>query len=152
MEAKGCAKPAVWKDARRLFYWAFRSRIARSTALGALAKASPGASFEYRLKLVNSLASIEPGADDREVAEKLEALDISQNVRQHEADYLLHNLIRLTQDDKNAALNALTRLTESLSEDERLSLINALYNAPRNTRPLGKTYRLSSHRIILHQF
>ena len=60
MEAKGCAKPAQWKTARRFYYWAVRARLARSAALQALSEASPGATYEYRTRLLNNLTGIEP--------------------------------------------------------------------------------------------
>jgi acetyl-CoA carboxylase / biotin carboxylase 1 len=129
MEAKGCAKPVVWRDARRLFYWSFRARLAKSSALAALAAADPGSSLEARLDLVKSLASLEPGDDDRQMATKLEALDITQTVRQLKADNVVRQLVQLTHDDKNATMGALMRLVDTLSEEERLTLVNGLQRA-----------------------
>ncbi|KAF8892047.1 acetyl CoA carboxylase [Infundibulicybe gibba] len=135
MEAKGCAKPAEWKNARRHFYWAVRARVARSAALSAIAEASPGSTFEYRVRLLNGLASIEPTTSYREVSEKLESLDISQALVQLKADNLMRRLIELTKEDKKAAMDGLTRVADTLSAEERLSLINVLQNAPRSPGP-----------------
>jgi acetyl-CoA carboxylase/biotin carboxylase 1 len=57
LEAKGCAKPMVWPQARRHFYWAVRARVARSRALCSLAEADPNASYEYRSRLLDTLTS-----------------------------------------------------------------------------------------------
>ncbi|THU97749.1 acetyl CoA carboxylase [Dendrothele bispora CBS 962.96] len=137
MEAKGCAKPAVWKEARRHFYWATRARVTRSAALGRIAEASPGATVEYRTRLLNSLASIESDCSYREMAEKLEKLDISQTVAQLSADYLMRRLLELAQEDRKAAISGLTRLADNLSDEERSSLIAVLQNPSRSPGESG---------------
>lgn len=126
MEAKGCAKPAVWKEARRHFYWSVRARIARSEALASMAEASPGATYEYRVQLLNSLADIDADTDYREMADNLEDLDLSETLARLRADSLIRQLIELTSDDRKAALEGLVRLADNLTEDERSSLINVL--------------------------
>ncbi|KIK60436.1 hypothetical protein GYMLUDRAFT_43751 [Collybiopsis luxurians FD-317 M1] len=135
MEAKGCAKPAVWKDARRKFYWAVRASVARSAALADLAEASPGSTTEYRSHLLESIASINASMDDRQVAEALENLDLSQTISQLRADYLMRRMVDLTKDDRKAALSGLARLADNLSDDERNSLISVLQNATRSPAP-----------------
>jgi hypothetical protein len=132
MEAKGCAKPAVWKDARRKFYWAVRARVARSAALADLTEASPSSTSEYRSRLLDSLASIDATMEDRQVAETLEKLDLSQTVSQLKGDYLIRRMIELTKEDRKAALSGLTRLADNLSDEERNSLISVLQNATRS--------------------
>jgi acetyl-CoA carboxylase/biotin carboxylase 1 len=132
MEAKGCAKPAVWKNARRHFYWAVRARIASSAALADIADASPGATYKYRLRLLNSLAGIEPTTEYRVIAEKLEGLDLTQTISQLRADHLARRFIDLTQEDRKAAMTGLMRLADNLSEEERASLISVLQNASRS--------------------
>lgn len=132
MEAKGCAKPAVWKNARRHFYWAVRARVARSAALAEISNASPGASYEYRSRLLNSLASIDATTEPREVADKLENLDLTRTMAQLKADHLIRGLIELSQDDRKAAMDGLTRLADTLTEDERTSIIGILQNTPRS--------------------
>ena len=145
MEAKGCAKPAVWKDARRHFYWAVRARVARSTALAELAEASPGTTFKYRLRLLTTLAFIEPTTDIRAVAEKLEQLDLSQTVTQLKTDYLTRRLIESTLEDRKAMMGGLVRLVDHLSEEDRAALITVLQNAP---HPSGMSVSLKFHRSI----
>jgi hypothetical protein len=41
METKNCAKPAMWKDARRYFYWALRTRITHSNLLEQIEDGNP---------------------------------------------------------------------------------------------------------------
>ena len=132
MEAKGCAKPAVWKDARRHFYWAVRARVAKSAFLGALAEASPESTHEYRLSLLNNLAYIDSTSEPREVAEKLEKLDVSATVMQLRADNLIRRLIDLTNEDRKATLSGLERLADNLSLEDRTALIGVLQNAGRS--------------------
>ncbi|KAF8075011.1 cytosolic acc1, acetyl-CoA carboxylase [Lyophyllum atratum] len=126
MEAKGCAKPTVWKNARRHFYWAVRARVARSAALADITEASPGTSLDYRMRLLNSLASLEPDTDYREVAETLEKLDLSPTIIQLKADHLMRRLIELTKEDRKATMDGFVRLADHLSEEDKASLISAL--------------------------
>ncbi|KAL0575912.1 acetyl-coenzyme-A carboxylase [Marasmius crinis-equi] len=135
MEAKGCAKACVWKDARRHFYWNFRARIARSRALAALSEASPNSTKEYRERLLNSVASIEPDADNREIAQKLEKLDLASTVAQLKADHLVRSMLDITRDDRKTVMDGLMRLADKLSEDERSSLIAVLQNTNRSPGP-----------------
>ncbi|CAK5267587.1 unnamed protein product, partial [Mycena citricolor] len=135
MEAKGCAKPASWKEARRHFYWAFRAKIAQSAALAQIAAASPGTSFDYRLRLLRSLASIEANAAPRAVCEQLEKLDLAQTVAQLRSEHLMRNLLDLTKDDRKAAMDGLLRFADNLSEEERTSLIGVLQSAARPAAP-----------------
>lgn len=132
MEAKGCAKPMVWKNARRYFYWAVRARVARSAALADLSEASPGASLDYRVRLLNSLASIEPTTEYRQVAEILENLDLTQTIVELRTDHLMRRLVELTQEDRKTTMNGLLRLADSLSDEEKTSLINVLQNTSRS--------------------
>ena len=126
MEAKGCAKPAVWKNARRRFYWAVRARVARSSALAMISEASPGTTLEYRSRLLDSMASIEPTTDHREMAEKIEHLDLSKTLAQLKIDYLMRSLLDVSHLDRKAAMDGLLRLVDNLSEDERMGLKVAL--------------------------
>ena len=126
MEAKGCAKPVVWKNSRRHFYWAVRARIAKSSVLANLAEAAPDTSFDYRSQLLYSLAGIERTADYRRTAEVLEKLDISQTLAQLKADRLLSQLIQLTKDDRKATLDSFTRLVENFSNEEKVTLLTVL--------------------------
>ncbi|KJA28198.1 hypothetical protein HYPSUDRAFT_129635 [Hypholoma sublateritium FD-334 SS-4] len=132
MEAKGCAKPAVWKNSRRHFYWAVRARVARSSALAQIAEATPEANYEYRSRLLNSLAAIEPVTEYRQMAEAIEKLDLSQTLAQLKADHLLRQMIQLTKEDRKAAMDGFLRLAESFSDDERIAIAAALKNPARS--------------------
>ncbi|PPR03190.1 hypothetical protein CVT26_008038 [Gymnopilus dilepis] len=135
MEAKGCAKPTVWKNARRHFYWAVRARVARSNALSVLAEATPDSSYEYRSRLLNSVAAIDSSMEYRQVAEALEKLDLSQTLTQLRADHLVRQMIQLTKDDRKSALDGLMRLADNFSEEERATLITLLKNGSRSPAP-----------------
>jgi acetyl-CoA carboxylase/biotin carboxylase 1 len=132
MEAKGCAKPAVWKNARRHFYWAVRARVARSAALSQLAEATPDSTYEYRSRLLNNLAAIEPTTDYRQVSEALEKLDLAQTVTQLRADHLLRQMIQLTKDDRKAAMDGFLRLADNFSGEERAAIVNVLKTGARS--------------------
>ncbi|KIY63781.1 hypothetical protein CYLTODRAFT_493632 [Cylindrobasidium torrendii FP15055 ss-10] len=135
MEAKGCAKAAVWKESRRHFYWAARARIARTAALAEMSEASPGASFEYRNKLLETLAEIDASSSHREVAEKLETLDLTATMSQLRADHLLRRLIEATKSDRKATMDGLTRLADNLTQEERSALIGVLQNVSSSPAP-----------------
>ncbi|KJA13193.1 hypothetical protein HYPSUDRAFT_1080563, partial [Hypholoma sublateritium FD-334 SS-4] len=128
MEAKGCAKPAVWKNPRRHFYWAVRARVAR------LQKPLE-ANYEYRSRLLNSLASIEPVTEYRQMAEAVEELDLSQTLAQLKADHLLRQMIQLTMEDRKAAMDGFLRLAESFSDDDRTAIAAALKSPARSAAP-----------------
>src|SRR5262249_36000506 len=105
MEAKGCAKSMMWKDARRHFYWAVRARVARSSALAKIAEANPDATFEYRSRLLDNLACIEPTTSYPEAAAKLEQLDISKTIAQIRSDRLAQELLQMINKDRAATVN-----------------------------------------------
>ena len=89
MKAKGCAKPLVWKNARRHFYWAVRACVARSVAIAHLEEVAPDSTFDYRLHLLDSLAAINSTMEYRQMAEVIEKLYLSPTLAQLNADYLL---------------------------------------------------------------
>jgi acetyl-CoA carboxylase / biotin carboxylase 1 len=133
MEAKGCAKSAVWKDARRKFYWAVRARVALSSASAKIAVATPDSTHDYRIRLLYSLASIDPTTDHRGIAEALEKLDLSRTLASLKADHLLRRLLDIANEDRKATMDGLIRLVDELSEDEKTNLGAALQNSlPRN--------------------
>lgn len=132
MEAKGCAKPMVWKDARRRFYWAVRSKVAWSAALAKLAEANPEATVEYRTQLLQNLAEIDDSTDRRVAAEKLESLDLTATVAQLKADYLMRRMLALANEDRKATMGGLIRLVDNLADDEKTALIAALQNSTRS--------------------
>jgi len=132
MEAKGCAKPAQWKVARRFFYWAVRARLARSAALRALAEASPESTFENCTRLLSSLTGIEQAVDYKEEAEAIEQLDLTVTVAELKANNLADRLVELMKEDRKAALDSLLRFAEGLSEDEVADVIITFKNTPRS--------------------
>lgn len=132
MEAKGCAKPAVWKEARRFFYWAVRAGIAHVDALNKLAEASPEASLEYRERLLQTLAQVDETADNRTTAEALEALDLKATLAQLRGDHLARQLLATSTDNRKAMMDGLVRIVDNLSEDEKTALIAALQNSNRS--------------------
>ncbi|KAF6761596.1 acetyl CoA carboxylase [Ephemerocybe angulata] len=139
MEAKGCAKPAVWKNARRHFYWAVRARIAKSAALADIAEASPGSTHEYRTRLLDNLAGIDASTTHREVSEALEQLDLSGTVAQLKADHLIRQMIDITKEDRKAAMASFGRLANHLSEEDRVALIAVLQNSSNSPAPPSYT-------------
>ncbi|TFK51885.1 acetyl CoA carboxylase [Heliocybe sulcata] len=135
MEAKGCAKPATWKDARRHFYWALRARLARQAALKKLLEASPESSLEYRSQLLGSIAAIEETDDNRVIAEKLEKMDLQQTLLQLKSDSLKRRMLAMVQEDRKVALNGLVRLVDNLNDDEKASLLAAIQASNRSPGP-----------------
>lgn len=139
MEAKGCAKPAVWKQARRFFYWALRARLARSVALDTLAEANPEASPELLTKVLDSFVCASDPADNRALATALEELDLAPAVTQLRTEYLLQRFLDAAQQDRKASIDGLVRLMDSLSDDERQLVQSTLQNT-RSPGPPSYTY------------
>lgn len=133
MEAKGCAKPTVWKNARRHFYWAVRARVARSVAIAHLEEAVPDSTFDYRSRLLNSLAAIDSKTEYRQMAEAIEKLDLSATLAQLHADYLLRQMVEITKDDRKAAMDSFVRLADSFSDEERTAMAALLQNSTRTS-------------------
>ena len=128
MEAKGCAKPAEWKEARRYFYWALRQKITKSTYLKAITDASPSLSRDDATKLLFSL--LPPTLDikdNRAVAEALEALDLESSLtdlRNGEITRQVSDFMRSP--NRKAALAGLLHAAQSLTNEERTLLQAAL--------------------------
>jgi acetyl-CoA carboxylase/biotin carboxylase 1 len=124
MEAKGCAKPVVWKESRRYFYWATRARLARSNALAQLATAGPSQSREYREQLLDDLSGVSGKSDHRQAAETLENIDLSSAIAQLKGEYISQQLL----EDRKSLIDGFVRLVDYLSEDERTTMLAALKN------------------------
>lgn len=137
MEAKGCAKPAVWKNARRQFYWAVRTRVARSAALTRLTEASPSSTLQENVNLLRSLVPFE-STSTQQTAETLEKLDLEPTLTQLRSDNLVRQLRELTSKDRKATLDGLARLLEDLTDEEKSGLSEALQN-PNNRSPGAST-------------
>ncbi|KAH0582862.1 hypothetical protein H2248_010766 [Termitomyces sp. 'cryptogamus'] len=84
------AKPTIWENARRHFYWAVRARIAKSAALVDIAEASPNSTVECRIQSLDSLVQIDSKPEYRKIAEALEKLDLSQTIIQLKVGHFLH--------------------------------------------------------------
>ncbi|KIJ55614.1 hypothetical protein M422DRAFT_199902 [Sphaerobolus stellatus SS14] len=134
MEAKGCAKPMQWKNARRYFYWALRARLARDTALNRLKEASPDSTSEYRTRLLNSLISEVDLTDNNAVAAALETLELEPTLEQLHRDTVARNMMAVAQKDRKAAIEGVIRLADLLTDDEKATLIANL-QAPRTGPP-----------------
>ena len=131
MEAQGCAKPAVWKDARRYFYWALRARIARSDLLEQIEEANPDMEPEERAVLLDSLIPATDLSDNRALAEVLEQLDITPTLVKLKADRLLDHFAEVAEDNRKASLDGLVRIIDSLSDDEKMFVQAAVQNSVR---------------------
>jgi acetyl-CoA carboxylase/biotin carboxylase 1 len=126
MEAKGCAKRMEWTNARRYFYWAVRGRVARSSALRKLAEADPNLTYDQRREILEDSLSLDSGASPQTVAEAYEAVDLKQTVSKLRSEHLLGKLSALAEEDKQVAVDSLTRLISGLGEDTKLALLSAL--------------------------
>jgi len=130
MEAKGCAKAAVWRDARRHFYWLLRSRLARDAALSRMEAEHPQATREYRLSLLDTLVSAAP--DNRATAEELENLDLTNTLTRLRGERTTHSLQAMANcpEDRSALFSGLAGLVGTMSEEERSKLLTALKTIP----------------------
>ncbi|KAG1864845.1 acetyl-CoA carboxylase [Suillus subluteus] len=135
MEAKGCAKPAVWKDARRYFYWALRARIARSSLLEQIEDGNPEMESEERAALLDSLIPDSDLPNNRALAEVLEQLDITPTLSKLKADHLLSHFAEVAEEDRKASLDGLVRIIDSLSDGEKMALQSAIQNTVRLVGP-----------------
>ncbi|KAH8116533.1 acetyl CoA carboxylase [Phellopilus nigrolimitatus] len=128
MEAKGCAKACVWKDARRRFYWSLRARLARSRLLTQLAEAHPESTSEYRSQVLTQLAPLD-GTDMRETAETLEKLDISSTLSQLRSDRVVQSLLDASEVDRKATLHGILQLVGNLSDEEKGAVLAAIQSS-----------------------
>ena len=126
MEAKGCAKPAAWKGARRYFYWALRARIARSDLLEQIEAVNPDMEPEESAALLDSLIPATDLSDNRALAEVLEQLDITPALVKLKADHLLNHFAEVAEDDRKASLDGLVRIIDSLSDEEKMLVQSAI--------------------------
>jgi acetyl-CoA carboxylase / biotin carboxylase 1 len=132
MEAKGCAKPTVWKEARRYFYWATCARLARSNALAQLAAACPSKSRQFHEQLLNELSGVTEKSEHRAVVQALENLDLSSAVAKLKCEHLFQQLLG----DRANLVDGFVRLADSLTQDERATVLAALKNRDASPGPL----------------
>jgi len=77
MEAKGCAKPAVWKEARCFFYWALRQKNSQLKHIKAIQESSPAvSSTDAKGLLFSLLPATLDSKDNLAFTEALERPDI----------------------------------------------------------------------------
>jgi acetyl-CoA carboxylase/biotin carboxylase 1 len=126
MEAKGCAKRMEWINARRYFYWAVRGRVARSSALAKLSEADPSLTYEQRREILEGSLSLDSGASPQAVAKAYETVDLKQVIPKLKSEHLLSMLLALAEEDKQAAVDGLSRLISGLGEDTKSALLSAL--------------------------
>jgi len=115
-----------WTNARRYFYWAVRARVARSTALARLAEADPSLTYDQRREILEGSLSLDSGASPQAVAEAYEAVDLKQTFSRLKGEHLMSKLLALAEEDKQVAVDGLTRLISGLGEDIKSSLMSAL--------------------------
>ena len=123
MEAKGCAKAAEWKEARRYFYWALRARVACSSTLAKIASVIPSSAIAERQKVLDSLLGDVDRASHRAVAETLEGVDLTPTLAQLKAEEVSRQMLELVLSDRKAALEGFARSIESLSAEEKGRLL-----------------------------
>jgi acetyl-CoA carboxylase/biotin carboxylase 1 len=124
MEAKGCAKPVVWKESRRYFYWATRARVARSNALAQLAAATPSQPREYHEQILYELCGVNRELDHRIATERLENVDLSPYIALLKGENFVQQLLG----DRKSLIDGFVRLVDHLSEDEKATVLAALRN------------------------
>jgi acetyl-CoA carboxylase/biotin carboxylase 1 len=128
MSAKGCAKPAVWKNARRHFYWTVRARLARNKALSEVAEASPDSLPAYRARLLDTLIPADVDqTDNRKLAEALEAIDLTATLSSVRSAEVTHKIVELAQSHRKATLEGMLRVIDTLSEEEKAAVAGALH-------------------------
>jgi acetyl-CoA carboxylase / biotin carboxylase 1 len=131
MEAKGCAKPAVWKDARKFFYWALRSKLVRSTYIQQILAASPSTSRAEANDLLFSLIAPTTNlSDNRAIAEAFEALDLESTLNELHSDEIARQVTEFIRSpNRKAALAGLVNAAQLLTDDEKAILQSALGSA-----------------------
>ncbi len=128
MEAKGCAKASVWKDARRRFYWLLRARLARSKALSQLEEANPETTVEYRSQLLTTLTHVEGEAEMQQIAETMEKVDLGPTLSRLRSEHIMSSLRKAAQHDRKATVLSLIQLVDEMTEDEKASVLTAVQN------------------------
>ena len=128
MQAKGCAHPCKWSEARRYFYWALRARLATTSALAQIASAYPESTPEYRKDVLRAIAPLDE-PDNRVVAEALETLDLSPTLTQLRAAHVVHELREVSRADRQAVVRGVMKLVDEMTEEEKASLVAAMQNS-----------------------
>lgn len=126
MEAKGCAKPVQWRNARRYFHWALRAQLAISAAASKLIAVDPDLSLaEAKRRIFDQIPHVSP-TDDRGVAEALEGIDLTDIIAQLTSARVAGQLMSLVQSHRKAGLAGLVGVANALTDEERAALMVAL--------------------------
>lgn len=129
MEAKGCAKPMEWKNARRRFYWALRSQLALNGAISKISTASPNTSRAEIDKIVFDRLGGVSRSNDRAVAESLDLLDLTDIIGQLRSAHVTREMMSLVQAHRKAGLAGLVGVVNALTDEEKAALAVALQGA-----------------------
>ncbi|KAG8859982.1 acetyl-coenzyme-A carboxylase [Serendipita sp. 411] len=129
MEAKGCAKPVQWKNARRHFHWAVRAQLAISAAVAKLLAASPQMTTEEAKQRVFAQIPQVSQQDDRAVTEAVEGLDLSDVIAQVTSSHLTQQLMALVHSHRKVGFAGLVGVVNALTDEEKAAFAVALQTA-----------------------
>jgi acetyl-CoA carboxylase/biotin carboxylase 1 len=124
MEAKGCARPADWPEARRYFYWRLRRRLNEHHMLSKIATAHPELSAMERKEFLSEIVQTEDDSDQA-VAQFIEANAhlVTEEAARLRSDYVADKILGFAETDRDGLLQGFSRIMESLSEEERAALV-----------------------------
>lgn len=127
MEAKGCARRAVWKESRRFFYWRLRRRLNEENILSRYATANPDLSLQDRRTLIANLVECDLSSD-REVAEWIEQNGpaVSAAIAAVRSAYVSSRIVSFAETEKDGALQGLLAVLSTLSEEDKQALVQNL--------------------------
>jgi acetyl-CoA carboxylase/biotin carboxylase 1 len=127
MEAKGCAKRAVWSEARRFFYWRLRRRLNEENVLARYATANPDLSLQDRRNLLVNLVQCDPSSN-RQVAEWIEQNQaaIGAAMADVRSAYVSTKIVKFAETEKDGALKGLLAVLSTLSAEDKQALISNL--------------------------
>ena len=127
MQAKGCAQEMRWIEARRRLYWRLRRRLNEEHLHKMIQKANPSLSLTERRDLILNLVKSEDG-EDRSVAEWVEGAtaEIGEEVQRIRTRFVSGEIVKFAEGDRRGALEGLTAVLQTLSEEDRKTLIASL--------------------------
>lgn len=128
----------VWKNARRHFYWALRSKLAISNAIAQLIQASPDLTRESAERFVLGLVPPHISSkESRAMAEAAEALNLKEACQQLRSAYVAKEMLDLVLNNRKAGVAGLVSIVDALSAEERAALGVALQAASSAERSPG---------------
>lgn len=130
MEAKGCARPAEWSEARRHFYWRLRRRLNEAHMLNKLANSHPVLTPAERVDVLSQLVEAD-SESDQAVATWIEghADAVTSYAAQLKTQYISDKIMEFAESDREGTIAGFTRIMESLSEEERKALVERFSSA-----------------------